>query len=69
MGFVVRVTGRDFSVSWILATATGSITFGARQSATVFPTLAEAEAAAHSAAKSYSALGITFTVEAAGMTA
>jgi hypothetical protein len=64
MGFVVRATGRDFGVSWIASGASGSITFGARQSATIFPTLAEAEAAAHNAAKSYGALGITFTVEA-----
>jgi hypothetical protein len=65
MGFVVKGTGRDFGVNWISPGTAGSSTFGARKTATVFQTHVEAQAAADKAAKSYSGLGITFTVEAA----
>ena len=65
MPFVVKGTGRDFGVNWISPGTAGSSTFGARKSAIIFPTQAEAQAAADKAAKSYSGLGITFTVEAA----
>jgi hypothetical protein len=65
MPFVVKGTGRDFGVHWIVPGAAGSSTVGERTSATIFPTQAKAQAAADKAAKSYSGLGITFTVEAA----
>ena len=65
MGFVVKGTGRDFGVNWISPGTAGSSTFGSREGATVFPTQAEAQAAADKSAKSYSGLSITFTVEAA----
>ena len=66
MGFIVKGTGRDFGVHWISPGTAGTTTFGASKGATVFPTRAEAQAAADKAAKAYSGLGITFTVEAAG---
>jgi hypothetical protein len=65
MPFVVKGTRRDFGVNWSWPSTAGSSTFGARKGATVFPTQAEAQAAADKASKSYSGLGITFTVEAA----
>jgi hypothetical protein len=65
MGFVVKGAGRDFGINWISPGTAGSSTFGARKGATIFSTQAKAQAAADKAAKSYSGLGITFTVEAA----
>jgi hypothetical protein len=65
MGFIVKGTGRDFGINWISPGTAGSSTFGARKGATIFATRVEAQAAADKAAKAYSGLGITFTVEAA----
>jgi hypothetical protein len=65
MPFVVKGVGRDFGINWIWPGTAGTSTFGARKGATAFPTHVEAQAAADKAAKSYSGLGITFTVESA----
>ena len=65
MPFVVKGTGQHFGINWIWPGAARYINFGSRKGATVFPTHLEAQAAADKAAKSYSGLGITFTVEAA----
>jgi hypothetical protein len=65
MPFVVKATGKDFGINWIAPGTAGTSTFSARNRAVIFPTQAEAQAAADKATKSYSGLGITFTVEAA----
>jgi hypothetical protein len=62
----VRGAGSDFGINWISPGTAGTNTFGPRKGASVFPTQAEAQAAADRATKSYSGLGMTFSVEAAG---
>jgi hypothetical protein len=65
MGYVVKVTGSGFGVTWLARGEAGSYKFGPRKDATVFLTPAQAQDAAAKASKAFGALGMIFTVEPA----
>jgi hypothetical protein len=65
MGYVVKATGKGLGVTWLVPGDAGSYTFGPRKNAIVFLTPAQAQDAADKATKSFSVLGMVFTVEPA----
>jgi hypothetical protein len=66
MPFLVKATGRTSGVFWLAPAPPGYHTFGPRREAIVFGKLADAQAAADKASKSFMTIGMIFSVESAG---
>jgi hypothetical protein len=64
MRYVVKVISPDGNVDWICATKfEGLRSFGKRESAEVFPTIVEADAAIVSLPSVLTSIGVSFSVE------
>ena len=65
MPYVVKVTGKSFSIAWLAPDAAdeGSYTFGSRRDAVVYSTQADAQAAVVKASEAYGQTGMMFSVE------